>query len=317
MRVHELIDSRAGTADSESPRIPKEASSPGTVLAPLLKAGGKTSLSPSHSTALLKSGWPWNGSISLKSVSMRYNSASPLVLRNVSIDVPAGSTLGVVGRTGSGKSSLLLTLFRLVEIENGGSIEIDGIDIRSLGLNELRQSLAIIPQDPVLFEGTVAYNLDATGAASSDDMWIALNAASPNLARQFRSGNGLSTWVSPENFSIGQRQLFCLARALLRKSKILVLDEATSSVDAETDMEVQATIRREFVKRGVTVVSISHRIDSVLSYDNIAVLRDGELIEYGPPSSLLSIPEGVFKRLADAGNKRADTEKWEDALVSV
>jgi ABC-type multidrug transport system fused ATPase/permease subunit len=240
---------------------------------------------------------------------MRYNPVSPFVLKNVTISVPEGSSLGVVGRTGSGKSSLLLTLFRLVEIEKGGSIEIDGVDIRSISLQTLREALSIIPQDPVLFAGTLMYNLDATGKASPEDAWAALEAASPDLAREFRStGRGLDTYISEggKNLSAGQRQLICLARALLRRSKILVLDEATSSVDSQTDAQVQATIRREFVDRGVTVVTVAHRLDTVLDYDKIAVFGDGELLEYGAPNDLLRIPRGELRRLVDAyrRNKR-------------
>ena len=205
---------------------------------------------------------------------------------------------------GSGKSSLLLTLFRLVEIEgDGGSIAIDGVDTRSLSLQGLRDSLSIIPQSPTLFAGTLLYNLDASGRASQDDCWSALEAASPELARQFReSENGLNTIISEggENLSQGQRQLICLARALLKRSKILVLDEATSSVDAKTDAQVQETIRREFVKRGVTVITVAHRLDTVLNYDKILVLDAGELVEIGPPSELLKQTGGYLRRLFDA-----------------
>jgi ABC-type multidrug transport system fused ATPase/permease subunit len=275
------------------------------------------------------------------------------VLKSVSLHVPPGTTLGVVGRTGecysiyftladplsyqisdfllgSGKSSLLLTLFRLVEVERGGNIEIDGIDIRSVSLQTLRQSLSIIPQDPILFAGTIMYNLDATGKASQEDAWAALEAASPELAHLFRNTGGLDTIVTEggKNLSLGQRQLICLARALLRKSKILILDEATASIDryvqmcfdrmlctsvspnlrfcirSATDQLVQATIRREFVDKGVTVITVAHRLETVLGYDKIAVLGSGELLEYGTPKKLLQIPDGELRQLVQADQRR-------------
>jgi ABC-type multidrug transport system fused ATPase/permease subunit len=212
---------------------------------------------------------------------------------------------GVVGRTGSGKSSLLLTLFRIIEIEKGGRIEIDGVDIRSIGLKTLRKNLSIIPQDPVLFAGTIGYNLDASGKTSSEDMWAALEAASPELTKQFHFAGGLEFPISEggTNLSQGQRQLICLARALLRKSRILVMDEATSSVDARTDQQVQDTIRKEFVEKGVTVITVAHRLDTVMGYDKIAVLGEGNLLEYGVPSQLAKIRNGELKRLLDADRK--------------
>lgn len=218
------------------------------------------------------------------------------------------------------KSSLLLTLFRLVEIEGGGQIEIDGIDIRSISMQKLRESLAIIPQDPVLFAGTVAYNLDATGNASSENMWEALNTASPSLATQFQQSGGLDTPITEggKNLSLGQRQLLCLARALLRKSKILVLDEATASVDPKTDQEVQATIRREFVDKGVTVMTVAHRLETVLGYDKICVLGDGKVIEYGTPSELLKNDKGELRRLVDADrqSKRKGARSRTEAAIA-
>ncbi|KAL3923783.1 MAG: hypothetical protein SGILL_001446, partial [Bacillariaceae sp.] len=275
--------------------------------------------SPETDRALTADGWPWKGGVSFKNVSMRYNKASPLVLKGVTISVPPGTTLGVVGRTGSGKSSLLLTLFRIAEIEGNGSIEIDGVDIRSLSLQTLRESLAIIPQDPVLFQGTVETNLDATGKATAEEMWAALEAASPELARQFRSNGGLSSPIAEGggNLSQGQRQLICLARALLRKSKILVLDEATSSVDAQTDQEVQDVIRKQFVDKGVSVITVAHRLDTVLGYQQIAVLGDGELLEYGSPSELLKIPNGELRSLvvADRANKQKGGEKATEGVL--
>jgi len=157
------------------------------------------------------------------------------------------------------------------------------------------------------------YNLDATGEAGLDDAWEAMNAASPALARQFRdSGLGLNFIITEggKNISSGQRQLICLARALLRKSKILVLDEATSSVDSNTDADVQETIRREFVNKGVSVITVAHRLDTVLGSDKIAVLGAGELIEYGTPSELLRIPNGSLRRLVDAdGGMKTEGEK--------
>lgn len=226
----------------------------------------------------------------------------------------------MVGRTGSGKSSLLLTLFRIVEIEGGGRIEIDGVDIRSIGLKTLRENLSIIPQDPVLFAGTIGYNLDATRKTSVEDMWAALESASPELAKQFRSAGGLETPITEGggNLSQGQRQLICLARALLRRSKILVMDEATSSVDSRTDQQVQDTIRKQFVEKGVTVITVAHRLDTVMGYNKIAVLGDGKLLEYGAPTELRKLPNGELKRLVDADrrNKQRGAQKPIEATAS-
>jgi len=309
-RVTEITDikSERGTESdgNEKSQMPKEMDIAGEAL----KLPSKLNLkaSPVSENALFSDGWPWKGGISFKNVSMKYSPSSPLVLNRVTLSVPAGSTLGVVGRTGSGKSSLLLTLFRIVEIEPEGTIEIDGIDIRSISMKQLRENLAIIPQDPVLFAGTLSSNLDANGKATPEDMWEALEAASPDLVRQFKATGGLESQITEggSNLSQGQRQLICLARALIRKSKILVLDEATSSVDVQTDQQVQDTIRTEFVDKGVSVITVAHRLDTVLGYDKIAVLGEGKLLEYGSPSDLLQIGDGEFRRLVDADqmNKR-------------
>jgi len=278
---------------------------------------------PSQDTALKASGWPWKGGIEFRNVSMRYNPASPLVLQNIDIQIPPGSTLGVVGRSGSGKSSLLLTLFRLVELDdadgsNKGSIEIDGVDTRSVSLQTLRRSLSIIPQDPILFAGTIFYNLDATGQSTREEAWEALIKASPELAHQLRTNNeGLDTLLSEggKNLSVGQRQLICLARALLRKAKILVLDEATSSVDTNTDRQVQDTIQREFVDRGVTVITVAHRLDTVMGYDKIAVLSNGKMEEYGSPSELLRVKDGLFRNMVDVYTRENKGQEQETKEV--
>jgi ABC-type multidrug transport system fused ATPase/permease subunit len=265
-----------------------------------VKSNSLVSLSHDNEVALINSGWPV-GRIQFNDVSMRYTPASSLVLKKVSVNVPSGTTLGVVGRTGSGKSSLLLTLFRLVEIEEVGSITIDGVDIRSLSLQGLRGSLSIIPQSATLFAGTLLYNLDSSGKTSTEDAWRALEASSSELARQFRDLEGLDTIITEGgmNLSQGQRQLICLARALVKRSNILVLDEATSSVDPRTDAQVQDTILREFVQKGVTVITVAHRLDTVLGYDKILVLDAGKVAEYGSPGELLKT-DGYLRRLYDA-----------------
>ena len=180
-------------------------------------------------------------------------------------------------------------------------------------------TLSTICLDPVLFAGTIAYNLDATGKSSEEEMWNALEAASPSLAEQFRNSRGLDTPVSEggKNLSQGQRQLLCLARALVRRSRILVLDEATASVDPNTDQQVQATIRREFVNNGVTVITVAHRLETVLGNDKIAVLGDGKLAEYGTPKELLKIRDGELRRLveADRQSKKKGAKKSAEAFV--
>lgn len=323
MRVSELTDidnessgpkvEGTGTTKGHKNRMPKEMEQAGEALAENFPQSLDVSIAPVNEEALLADGWPWKGGLTFNNVSMRYNAASPLVLKGVTLSVPPGSTLGVVGRTGSGKSSLLLTLFRIIEIEGGGSIKIDGVDIRSVSMETLRDSLAIIPQEATLFAGTLAFNLDAKGQASPKEMWAALEAASPDLVRQFQATGGLESEISEGggNLSQGQRQLICLARALLRKSKILVLDEATSSVDAQTDQQVQDTIQKQFVDKGVSVITVAHRLDTVLGNDKIAVLGDGELLEYGSPSELLKIRNGELRSLveADRSNKRKGGER--------
>lgn len=221
---------------------------------------------------------------------------------------------------GSGKSSLLLTLFRLVEIEgDGGSITIDGVDIRCLSLKGLRDSISIIPQSPTLFAGTLMQNLDASGKSTQQEAWSALQAASPELAKYFNdSEKGLDTTITEggENLSLGQRQLICLARALLKRCKVLVLDEATSSIDMKTDAQVQETIRREFVQKGVTVITVAHRLDTVLGYDKILVLDAGTPVELGSPNELLNNSEGYLRRLFDADKQNQQKGKKVPAVIA-
>uniref|UniRef100_A0A183TW18 Multidrug resistance-associated protein 1 n=1 Tax=Toxocara canis TaxID=6265 RepID=A0A183TW18_TOXCA len=240
--------------------------------------------------------WPDSGRIELRRYSTRYRPGLNLVLKRLSVSIFAHEKIGIVGRTGAGKSSVALALFRIVEAVEG-AILIDGLDISQIGLHDLRGSLAIIPQDPVLFSGTLRFNLDPIGRYSDSELWLALEFAhlkdfvesQPEKLEHFITEGG-------ENMSVGQRQLVCLARALLRKSKVLVLDEATASVDMGTDALIQKTIRREF--RDSTVITIAHRLNTIVDYDRIIVLDKGEVAEFDAPSSLLADHRSLFHAMA-------------------
>ncbi|KAJ3033620.1 hypothetical protein HDV00_006018 [Rhizophlyctis rosea] len=254
------------------------------------------------------SGWPRTGSIVAEDVVMRYAPDLPEVLKNVSFIIRNGEKVGVVGRTGSGKSSLMVALFRLVELE-GGVIEIDGVDAASIPLKELRSGLSIIPQDPVVFSGTVRSNLDPFNVHEDSAIWDALERAGIK-ERVVKEGKGLEMPISEggENLSVGQRQLLCLARAMLKKPNILVLDEATANIDYETDAVIQKVLRSDF--DGVTVVTIAHRLNTIIDYDRVMVLSAGEILEYDSPKNLLKLEGGKFKAMVDeTGPVNADLLK--------
>ncbi len=244
--------------------------------------------------------WPEKGEIAFSEYSMRYRPGLDLVVKGLDCKVKGGEKVGLVGRTGAGKSSLTVALFRLVEAA-AGSITIDGIDISKLGLHELRHKLTIIPQDPVLFAGSLRMNLDPFDSYQDENIWKVLELS---RLKDFVSGLevGLDHTISEggENLSVGQRQLVCLGRALLRKSKVLILDEATAAVDLETDEFIQSTIRKEFA--GCTVLTIAHRLNTIMDYDKIMVLDKGRLVEFAPPQQLLDDATTVFHSMAkDAG----------------
>ena len=316
----------------------------------------------------LPAGWPRAGAIEFDRVQMRYRAGLPLVLRGVSMHVRAGERLGIVGRTGAGKSSIVGTLFRLIEL-SGGSIRIDGVDISTIGLHDLRSNLAIIPQDPTLFKGTIRSNLDPFGECSDAVLWDALREAylvgrdgdhTDASARNSRISNKddvdididnktnknniennsdktiedskdnsnddnnttthhgatspgpsaltLDTAVEEEglNFSLGQRQLLALARALARShARIVICDEATSSVDFATDRRVQRTLAR-LSARGKTLVCIAHRLPTILAYDRVCVMDAGEVAELASPLELFD-QGGIFASMcAKAGIVRED-----------
>ncbi|GMI73762.1 multidrug resistance-associated protein 4, ATP-binding cassette C4 [Hibiscus trionum] len=238
--------------------------------------------------------WPAHGNVELKELHVRYRPNTPLVLKGITLSINGGEKIGVVGRTGSGKSTLIQVLFRVIE-PTGGKIIIDGIDICKLGLHDLRSRFGIIPQEPVLFEGTVRSNIDPAGQFSDEEIWKSLErcqlkdvvASKPDKLDSLVVDNG-------DNWSVGQRQLLCLGRVMLKRSRLLFMDEATASVDSQTDAVVQKIIREEFA--ACTIISIAHRIPTVMDCDKVLVIDAGKAKEFDKPSILLERPT-VFAAL--------------------
>lgn len=245
------------------------------------------------------SDWPAIGNVQFVDYSVRYREGLDLVLRNISLKVKGGEKIGIVGRTGAGKSSMTLCLFRLLEAAEG-DIVIDEVKISEIGLHDLRSKLTIIPQEPVLFSGTLRMNLDPFGKYSDDEVWKALELSH---LKKFVSNQtaklNLECSEGGENLSVGQRQLVCLARALLRKTRILILDEATAAVDLETDDLIQSTIRTQF--EDCTVFTIAHRLNTIMDYTRVLVLDKGKIAEFDTPTNLIG-QKGIFFGMAkDAG----------------
>lgn len=292
-------------------------------------------------TIEVRKSWPEKGEIVFDNVDMRYRAGLPLVLHGLSMHIRGGERIGIVGRTGAGKSSIMSTLFRLVEL-SGGHITIDGLDISTIGLQDLRSRLAIIPQDPTLFRGTVRSNLDPFGEHTDLELWSALRqadlvpaddgpsppagAADPNgssnevaTTTAHKDGPGrihLDTIVEEDglNFSLGQRQLMALARALVRGAQIIVCDEATSSVDMDTDDKIQATIATGF--RGKTLLCIAHRLRTIVGYDRICVMDKGGIAEMGTPEELWKMEGGIFRGMCErSGIRREDIRGAREELM--
>lgn len=243
-------------------------------------------------------GWPSSGTIKFEDVVLCYRPELPPVLHGLSFSVSPSEKVGIVGRTGAGKSSMLNALFRMVEVEKG-RISIDGCDLAKFGLTDLRKALSIIPQAPVLFSGTVRFNLDPFCEHNDADMWEALERAHlKDVIRMNPFGLDAQVLEGGENFSVGQRQLLSLARALLRRSKILVLDEATAAVDVRTDALIQTTIREEF--KSYTMLVIAHRLNTIIDCDRILVLDAGEVLEHDTPEELLSREESAFAKMVQS-----------------
>ena len=238
-----------------------------------------------------------NGEIRFKQVKLRYAEGLPLALKGSSFRVKAGEKVGIVGRTGAGKSSIMTALLRIVEIDSG-EIRIDGINTLDMGLHDLRGQISIIPQNPVLFSGTLRYALDPMSNFKDKELWRALEEV--QLKENVSSLPGQLEFVVSEggsNFSVGEKQLFCLARSILKQSKIVMLDEATSNVDSETDGNIQGILHSKF--NHCTVLTIAHRICTVMNYDRIIVMDNGRVTEFDTPQHLMQQSIGTFKQLAD------------------
>lgn len=287
--------------------------------------------------------WPTEGRMEVNDLVVSYAPDLPPVLKGLSFTVEKNQRVGVVGRTGAGKSSLTLALFRFLEARQG-SIFIDGLDVSKIKLHDLRSRLAIIPQDPVLFSGTIRSNLDPFEEYSDTELYDALarvhliasaeddeatltsqtatprpsgspGATTPDTATaQATNKNAfgsLSSSISEGglNLSQGQRQLLCLARAIVARPKIMVLDEATSAVDMETDALIQQSIRAEFGRNATTLLVIAHRLSTIADFDRILVLDAGKAVEFGAPKDLMGIEDGVFKNLVDNSGEKAVLDK--------
>lgn len=270
-------------------------------------------------------GWPAKGAITVENLSLRYAPGLPKVIKDVTFEVKPTQKIGIVGRTGAGKSTIASAFFRFLEAETG-RIVIDGLDISKLGLYDLRSSITIIPQDPTLFSGTVRSNLDPFNTYSDEDVFRSLLRVhlidaipTPNdesrlsvtdrhkrrtipfydLSNQVTEGGG--------NLSQGQRQLMCLARSLLRSPKVILLDEATASIDYNTDAQIQETIREEFAD--TTIITIAHRLRSIIDYDMILVLDAGMVKEYAKPHTLLQTPDSIFRSMCENSGELEQLEE--------
>ncbi|CEM14566.1 unnamed protein product [Vitrella brassicaformis CCMP3155] len=241
--------------------------------------------------------WPSEGCVRFDGVWLRYRPELEYALRGLSFTVRAGEKIGICGRTGAGKSSILQALFRMVELSEG-SITVDGIDVRWVGLHHLRSRLSVIPQDPILFSGSLRQNLDPFNERSDEELWETLRRV--HLAKEVKALPGqLNAILSEkgENLSLGQRQLLCVGRALLRHAKVVMLDEATAAVDTDTDQVLQATIRENF--KDATTVTIAHRLETILHCDRILLLDKGAVVEYDDPVALLDDPTSSFRQLVN------------------
>ncbi|CEM02561.1 unnamed protein product [Vitrella brassicaformis CCMP3155] len=261
----------------------------------------QTTLTRAKKTLPHPSPWPSDGVVAFNDVVLRYRDHMPTALKGVSFSLRPREKIGIVGRSGAGKTSLIAALFRLSEIE-GGSVTIDGVDSRSLRLRTLRSSISIIPQSPVIFAGSLRANLDPFNEHSDDAVWGALKAVQlEGVANKLTGGLMASLTEAGDNFSVGEKQLVCLARALLRETRILVLDEATANVDTHTDFLIQHALRNHPHFQKCVVLTIAHRLSTVIDADRVLVMDRGAVVEFDSPAELLrrGDGDGYFRRLVD------------------
>lgn len=263
-----------------------------------------TQLKPEITTGLELPNWPNKGEINYVNVSLSYTNSDKKVLKNINFSVKSKEKIGIVGRTGAGKSSIISTLFRLYDFD--GQIFIDDVEIKMLSLNFLRSHISIIPQDPIMFSGSLRSNVDPLNEFSDEDIWKTLHKTHLDVFVP-----NLDTDMDELNFSTGQRQLICLARAIIKKNKIIVLDEATANMDPETEHLVQKTIIENF--SGCTVFLIAHRLQSILDCHKVMVMENGEIMEFEDPLVLLEDEKSMFAQMIkNAGlyeNKEEETQK--------
>ena len=238
------------------------------------------------------SSWPTRGEIKFRNYSTKYRPNLPCVLKGLNLTIKPGEKVGLVGRTGSGKSSLMLSLLRIIEAFEG-SIAIDGTLIENLELSHVREKITVIPQDPYLFEGTLRENVDILGEYEDDQIKTALESVNLGYLLNYQGGLDMMIKSSGENLSAGEKQMMCIARALLKHNKIVLIDEATSSIDLNNEEVFLSTIKKKFQE--CTVVTIAHRLNTIIHSDRIIVMDDGKIAESGAPEELLEDENSIFR----------------------
>lgn len=254
------------------------------------------------------SDWPQKGHIALKGVELRYRPELDEVLKGLDLDIDHGLKVGVVGRTGAGKSTLGLTLLRILEIK-AGTIRIDGVNIQKVKLQHLRKKVTTIPQDPTLFTGTLRFNIDPEEKHSDAEIDDLLKRSGLEEILKFDKEVGLKDFKVEEggnNLSAGEKQLVCICRAALRKAKIVIFDEATANIDVVSEQKIMELIKHEF--KDATVLTIAHRLNTIINSDRIAVMHYGRLKEYGKPDDLLATDGSIFQGLVNELQAKEEAE---------